>query len=173
MSGPPIFLLREEPREEALHARAERVGALLDAPVLEVPPGALGRRLRRLARLLELVAAELRALDDGVADALGGLLDAGAELAVTDLLRAGLDLAGGRFDLRFVSGRRRRRRPADQGRQRDRDGQQSLGGHGGLPPRVLTPLRVPRGGRRRRVRRLSPGGRVGPSTIAPADGRPG
>src|SRR2546428_8400438 len=156
MSGPPIFLVREEPREEVLHARAERVGALPDAPVLEMPPGALGRRLRRLAGLLELLAAELRALDDGVADALRGLLDAGAELAFTDLFRAALDLAGGGFDLRFVGGRGRRRRPADQGRQRVRDGQAPLGGHGGLPPPVLRAPRVPRGRRRSRLRPINP-----------------
>src|SRR5437667_6770910 len=85
---------------------------------------------------------------------------------------AGLDLAGGGFDLRFVGGRGRRRHPADQGRQRDRDGQESLGGHGGLPPRVLHAPRVPRGRRRRRVRRLSPSGRLSPSPIHAPDDRP-
>src|SRR5688500_18972669 len=75
--GAPRGLLREQPRGEALDARRERVGALLEAR-----PGVLGLRLGRLRRLLELVAGVLGALDHGVPHALGGFLDAGPDLEI-------------------------------------------------------------------------------------------
>src|SRR5213078_1489635 len=119
--------VREQSREEVLHARAEGVRTLLDAAALEVLPRALGRRRGRLARLLEFLAGELRALDDGVADALGRLLHARTDLAVPDLLGAGLDLTRRRLHFRLIRGDDRRRRPADDGDRRERDRQQSLG----------------------------------------------
>src|SRR5205823_3750850 len=121
--------VREQSREEVLHARAEGVRTLLDAAALEVLPRALGRRRGRLARLLEFLAGELRALDDGVADALGRLLHARTDLAVPDLLGASLDLTRRRLHFRLIRGDDRRRRPADDGDRRERDRQQSLGVH--------------------------------------------
>src|SRR5205823_9220355 len=137
--------VREQSREEVLHARAEGVRTLLDAAALEVLPRALGRRRGRLARLLEFLAGELRALDDGVADALGRLLHARTDLAVPDLLGAGLDLTRRRLHFRLIRGDDRRRRPADDGDRRERDRQQSLGVHDAIS--LLTSRVPPRGHR--------------------------
>src|SRR5262249_60540110 len=62
----------------------------------------------------------LGALDHRVADTLGGLLDAVADLALADLLGAGLDLTGRGLDLGIVS-RRRQTHRGQQDRDAERD----------------------------------------------------
>src|SRR5688572_13535247 len=125
--GPPPSrraprLLREQPGDEALDARPERVGALLEAR-----PGVLGLRLGRLRRLLELVAGVLGALDDGVPDALGGFLDAGPDLAVPDRPGTLFHLTGRRLYLRIVGGEAM---PGERGRDDHGGGDDEFVAHG-------------------------------------------
>src|SRR5919197_5875052 len=96
----PFLLVAEQPGDEVLDARAEGVGA-----VLEARPGVLGLWLRGLGRFLQLLAAVLRALNDGVADTLGRLLGPGADLAVPNGLGAFLDLARSGLHLGVVGGK--------------------------------------------------------------------
>src|SRR3990172_45117 len=105
--APP--LVREEAREEVLHAVAEVGGA-----VTHLLPPALGLGLGGLPRLLHLLARELRAFDDGLADPLGCVLDALADLPFADLLGAGLHLLGGGLHLGLVGGDGGQRRARDQ-----------------------------------------------------------
>src|SRR4029450_512651 len=104
----PVALAAEQLREEVLHGAAEAVGALL-----QVRPGALGLRLGRLARFLQLFACVLGALGPRVPDALGRVLDAVADLTLADLLGAALHLVGGGLDLGIVG----RRRPQGRGQE--------------------------------------------------------
>src|SRR3989475_2199433 len=107
-------LVREQSREEVLYGAPEGVGALLDVAFLQIAPESLGLRLGRLAGVLELLAGELCALGDRLADTLGRLLHAVAKLALPDLLRARLDLARRRLHLGLV-GSAGGQRPGDDG----------------------------------------------------------
>ena len=81
-----------------------------DGAIARVSPGGLRGRLGGLPRLLQLLAAILRAFGDRVADAFGRFGDAFPDLAVGDLLRAALDLLGGGLHLRVVGGEGESRR---------------------------------------------------------------
>src|SRR3989304_4467064 len=128
---PPLESAAEEAREEFFDPLAEVHGAVAD-----LLPGAPGRGLGGLPRLLDFLARELRALDDGLADPLGGFLGALEDLALADLLGAALDLAGGGLDLRVGCGGARRGAPPPGARGR---------GGGGRPP--PGPPRPPSGSR--------------------------
>src|SRR5207244_3192657 len=110
-------LAPEEAREELLHAPAEVYGAVTD-----LLPGALGRVLHGfpclLARLLERRARGLRALDDGLADALRRLLD-----TLADLLGTALHLFGGGLHFRVGGGGRQAQ--GEEKRAREYHGQRS------------------------------------------------
>src|SRR6185436_2253772 len=112
--------LREEVREEPLDAVAEA-----DRAVAGVAPGGPRGRLGGLPRFLQLLAAVLRAFGDRVADALGRLADAFADLAVGDLLGAALDLFGGGLHLRIV-GREGESRCEEREREREYHDQSEL-----------------------------------------------
>src|SRR6266542_4270574 len=109
MGGPPgAPTSMEESLEEVLDAVAEGRGA-----VLGVLPGALGLGLGGPARLLQLLSRVLGALDHGLADPLGRVLDPLTDLALADLLGPRLDGARRLLDLRVVGGVHQQDRPGE------------------------------------------------------------